>query len=384
MALPTSIAALAQGRISHLLREVTQEIEERPRFFQSQIAEPMALENEVFMFTGQKVVAADIIQLDQKSVMRRATDTYRIASTTVPKFKHGFPIEEHMIVLMSRIAQGLCTHQEIAQFDNYVANHLRWLVEGIHDRKELVYSQLFINSGTYDRLGIMFQNFNWGVQDANLSPTALAGAAQWTMANVATATPIANLRALLDYARRTYSIRYDTLKIDETLFNVVVSTTEFQALAPTYAAMILGTVSAGQINATFLKGLTWQVKTAVLGAILGVNVVLNTPYKPATQIQANDGSMTSTAFWDPTYICLYDSTIFDGGVDFANTTVIETMAGLVPLMLGTDFPMPMEGPVAYATASDPHGDPPGEILWAVQRGWPRLNNYAKKVALKVY
>jgi hypothetical protein len=379
MPVPTSIMTLVTPRIVAIAREVAQEAEGRPRFWGSMIAENFALEGEVTLLTSERIVAADIVALDQKSVMRRATDTYRATFTNVPKFKHGFPIEEHQMVNMLRVAQGNATPQEIGSLDNYVANKLRWLIEGVHDAKELVYSAMMSNQGSYDRLGIKFNNYSWGVQDANLNPPALAGAAAWTNANFATATPIAVIRAMIDYSRTSQAgAIFDGARLSETLLNIITNTNEYQQIAPTFAAAVLVT-SIANINTNVLKTMPFKAKVVTLSAILGINIMVDTDYKQRTAIEAEDGALVNTALWDPKDFTLFDSTLFDSnGVDFANAIVIETMPGKVPLILGEDFPEAIPGPVAYATAADPHGDPPGEILWAIQRGWPRLNQWAKK------
>ena len=383
MPIPTSIEAFGRAFISQVMEEITQERETRPRYFHSRVEEVSAMDSEVFLFTGSKVVAADIIQLDQKSALRRPVDTFRAASTTVPKFKHGMLIDENMIAILNRIANGNPSLREMARFESYVAEKLRMLLEGIKDRQELVYSALFMNTGDYDRLGIMFNGYSWGVQDAGLHPAALAGAARWMTANAATMAAIANIRAWDDYQRINYGGTYDTLMLDETVLNAICISTEYLNLAPAFAAAILGT-SIERVSTTVLNSLPYQAKVATLSAILGKKVEVRTPYKMATSIENENGSITASNFWDATYVSLYDSTIFDrSSLDFANVEVIETMPGMVPNLLGEDFAGETEGPVAYATAADPNGDPPGQLLWAVQRGWPRLHKWNKKTAVKV-
>lgn len=383
MGLPISVEAFGRAYISKVMEEITQEKERRPRYFQSRVREVSAEDSEVFLYTSNKVIAADIIQLDQKSAIRRDTATMRVASTTVPKFKHGFLIEENKIATLRRIEQGLGTAREIVRFDDYVAQRLRWLLEGIEDRKELVYSALFLNAGNYDRLGIKFASFNWGIQDGSLHPAALAGGAQWITANAATMTPIANIRAWDDYQRTNYAGYYDTLMLDEAVLNAITTCNEYLALAPAFAAAILNTAVAN-VTTTVLNAMPYTAKVAVLSAILGKKVEVRTPYKAQTSIETEAGGLTATDLWDSNYISLYNETIFDtDSLDFANVEVIETMNGMVPLLLGDDFSEAMEGPVAYATAADPHGDPPGELLWAVQRGWPRLHAWNKKISVKV-
>ena len=383
MPLPNSLEAFGRSFINRVMDEVTQERETRPRFFDSRVQEVESDDSEVFLYLGNKVIAADIIQLDQKAVVRRDTTTIRAASTSVPKFKHGFAIEENRIATLRRLERGLGTAREVANLEAYVARNLRLLLEGIKDRKELVYSALFMNQGSYDRLGIKFSSFNWGIQDNSLHPANLAGSARWITANAATMTPIANIRAWDDYQRINYGGSYNTLMLDESVLNAITICNEYLALAPAFAAAILNTNVANVTNAV-LNGMAYQAKVNVLSAILGKKVEVRTPYKTQTQIETEAGGMTATDFWDNTYISLYDDSIFEtDSLDFANVEVLETMHETVPMLIGEPFAEPMAGPVGYVTAADSQGNPPGEVLWAVQRGWPRLHQWQKKTAVKV-
>jgi hypothetical protein len=69
--------------------------------------------------------------------------------------------------------------------------------------------------------------------------------------------------------------------------------------------------------------------------------------------------------------------------DFANGRVMETMDGLVPDIIGGGFGGTREGPVSYATAGNPQGNPPGQVLWAVQRGFPRKHRESANAVIAI-
>jgi hypothetical protein len=215
---------LATERITAIMEElIQQDVRLGGRLFDTWIPQVPAADGEIMLRITGEVIAADIIQMDQEAVVR-APEPMRTTQSAIPKLKHGRMISEEMLDLLDRISQNIATSRDRSLFDNWVARSLQRLLDGIRDRRELLYTSMLIDDGDYDRFGIKFTNLSWGTPaDLKTAPTVWSDAAN--------AMPISNLETLMQTAEDTYGEMYDTIVMTRQGFNEMSATAEFKARA---------------------------------------------------------------------------------------------------------------------------------------------------------
>ncbi len=368
---------LATERITAIMRELEQEDDrDGGRLFDSWVPAVPASDGEIMLHISGDVVAADIIQMDQAAVIR-APEPMRTTQVAIPKLKHGHLISEAMIELFSRISQNFATTRDRSVFDNYVAGRLRWLLAGIRDRRELILAGMLIDDFDYNRFGIIMSNVTWGKPSALKSTVTV-----WS--NTGAATPLADIEGMIETAEDDYGKMYDTVVLTRQGLAEMMATDEFTDRAEAWIRMQLagGTLPAGTEATTRGEGQLRGEQILTRSLRRPIRFIV---YNKRTKLEAGDGSKSTAQFLPDDKVLLLDSGDLGDAMtwDFGNAVVVETMPGMVPQLIDGDFEGEQEGPVAYATGGDPQGNPPGQVLWACQRGWPRLHDEAANAVLTI-
>ncbi len=357
---------LATERVTAILDEL-QNVDDMNggRLFDTWVPTVPASDGEIMLHVSSQVIAADIIQLDQAAVIH-AAPPLRTTRVSLPKLKHGHMLSEEMIDLLDRIGQNLSTASDRSVFDNYVAGRLQWLLDGVRDRRELLLSAMLCDDGDYNRFGIIFSNLTWGLP-ASLKTTV---ATAWS--DTAAATPIANIETQMQTAEDDYGEMYDTIVLTRQGMNEMTATDEFQTRGTAWVQMRLtsGQLPAGNIFST--RGNTQQLAENLLSDSLRRQIKF-VVYNKRTKLEAGTGALSNAQFLPDDKVLLLDSGDIGNSRawDFGNAMVTESKPGMVPNIIGGFQGGGAFGPVAYATGADPNGNPPGQVLWAVQRGFPR-------------
>lgn len=366
---------LSTRRINAIVEEVQQEpdTDADRRLFDSMIPTVEASDNEVLArFRSGRARAADIIQLDQKAAVH-APEPVRLTQTNIPKIKHGTSLTEQMLALMEDIRMNLANTRNKQIFDNWVINETRNLINGVRDTRELLFVAMMLDDLDYNRYGIIMRDVNWGTP-ASLKSTPLF---PWT--DTVNATPVSDIQTSQRIASDTYDEPRDVIVMTRKAEQYIYATQEFQRLKPAYLTQFLNATNLPNQDTNFNRMILRRMFASDQG---DVDLYI---YDKRTYVPQNDGSAAPVKFMPENKVILTSrSHMNDANTwDFANAIVIETMQGKVPSILES-FDGAQSGPVAYATGADPQGNPPGEILWAVQRGFPRKHNEAANSVITIY
>ncbi len=369
----SGMGPLAILRIRAIYKEIVEE-NDLPgrRLWSDRVPVIDAMDSEIMARMAGQVVAADIIETDQAAVIHSA-EPIRLQQSEIPKIKHGQMMSETMLLLIMRIESNLATTSETNFFDDYVANSLRRLSSGVSDRVELLINQMITESGAaYNRYGIVMAGVNWGMPATlKVTPAVLHTAA-------ATATPVSDFLSLKQQGSFLYGEEYDTLTISTQELRYIIASAEYRALEPLYR----GAGMPANITAN-VSGQNLVYASNVLGNMLSLMVET---YDRRTHEELPDGTRVTTRFQPENKAVLTDSSQWGSFTcwDFANAIVPETIPGMVPGIIGGGFANEQAGPVAYATAANLQGNPPGQVLWAVQRGFPRKHWEPASACLTCY
>lgn len=346
---------------------------DRQLYWTARTARQDATDAEVFAYFQDIVPVADIIMPDQRAVVGRGP-SIRTVSHIIPKFKRGEQIGEEQLSILDRINAQRATPRENNVFAGYVEKRLRALLFGNRARVEKTIVDMLCDSFTYDRMGVKIAGLTFGMP-SDLKYTA---SPTWVTANAATATPIADIQALLLVASSKYGRTYNRITMSTQAFNYMVGTDEFLNRAKFYTGLgVLG----GLTSTTLPRGDMGTMKN-LAGAILNMAIELD----DRTFTEESAAGAFSQVRYLPANKVILSSTDLDRDPniwDFAAATIYETERGRVPSLIG-NFDGGQSGPVAYATASDPQGNPPGEVLWAVDRGFPRKHNLSANALITAF
>jgi hypothetical protein len=155
-----------------------------------------AVDSEIMArFTGF-VTIADLIADDQQAVTYQNTKL-SYETTNIPNIKHGTPISQAMLnQLQSFMAVPGGMPNDMGLFSDYENRTLDSLLLGVRQRMEALIIAMWLDSLTYDRLGIKITNASWGMPaDLKVTPSVT-----WDTAG--SATPVNDLwsvrRAMAD------------------------------------------------------------------------------------------------------------------------------------------------------------------------------------------
>src|SRR5438132_3640020 len=94
------------------------------------VPEQEALNGEILARIKFQIIAADVIQINQRAVIHQPEqiNTYML---TVPKLKHGQLIDEAMIEILRRVEANVAVRRDLFALDNYIARQIRNILAGI-------------------------------------------------------------------------------------------------------------------------------------------------------------------------------------------------------------------------------------------------------------
>jgi hypothetical protein len=324
-------------------------------------------DGEIVASVTRTIYAADIIADDQEAVVRHA-DSVAMQATKIPNLKHGRLITQEMMSLLNRIAGNATVPGEDNFFRDYVANQMEALIRGINTRKEALLWQMNMDSATYDRLGIKYSGLTWGV------PAALKATSSplWTSTS---ATPITDIQTMRATAAVQFGKTYNRITMTTADFNYMVLTTQFIAQAQLFSGLTFPAGAVPFANPTTARDLA--------GRMLGMVVEIN-DYQYATESTAGAASYTNFLTAGKVLLSATGDDNNAGAREFSNAIVTETQVGNLPgvNVIGGGLGGERVGPVGYATVK-PDLNPPNARLWAVQRGFPMLNDKSSTAILTV-
>jgi hypothetical protein len=343
--------------------------------FVNRIPSIPAEDGEVIARYNTRVHVAELLFDDQKAIVR-ATPPIRTQRVDIPKIKHGTLINENMQNVLARIDAGRAARRDVSLAEDYVARTTVEMRQGVFARMETMLAGMALDAFSYDKLGIKITNGSWGMpSDLKVTPTYL-----WSDAT--NATPINDLQTLVNVGSTKYGVTYNRITMSTTAFTNATLTAEFRSKAAFYT-QIVGVTA--QNFPTGDRRSMQQIMSQMLG---GMEIEF---YDAQVWTENLDGSESSARYL-PVNKVILGSTQADNNRlywDWANAVVPETRPGMVPLMIGAEgeiggsYGEEREGPIAYATAADPHGNPPGQIIWAAGRGYPRKHKETITAVLTV-
>jgi hypothetical protein len=316
-------------------------------------------------YTG-RIVISDLVADDQAAVVR-AANPVTLQATEIPNIKHGRLIGQRGLNALGRL-ERYYSDRDMNVFADYVNEQIDEVVRGVFLRMEVLVAAMLTDSLTYDRLGIKISGMTWGMpSDLKVTASNL-----WTDAT--NATPIADIQNILRVAREKYGIVFNRLSMSTTAFNNMISTAEFRNKAQIYSQI---TLAANNFPTTDVGLMNFVFGVIFPGVILEID-------DRQVWTESSAGAQSSANIL-PTTKVLFTGTQYDNNkrvMDWANGVVTETKPYTVGTMFG-GFTGEREGPVGYTTSADPQGNPPGIVIWGVDRGFPRKHNEAASAVLTV-
>lgn len=324
-----------------------------------------ATDQEIMARIKGYVIAADLIADDARAVVRSAPPV-RLTQSKLPNLKLGRHMSQEMLSLLDRLEQGGGLPGDLRTIRSYIANTFMRIREGVYARMESLVVAMLTDALTYSRLDIQLSGVTWGM------PSDLKVTTGTSWATAGSATPIADMAAIITLGREKYGVTYDRVTMSTTTFGQMVATTEFQAKSAGYWRFTFP--ASGFPSPNDRKTLAM-----IAGGILGdVTVEL---YDAQMALEANDGTISYVRYLPVDNVLFTSSALDNSGVmDFANATVIESIvADAVSGVVG-GFNGPTRGPVGYTSADH---NPPTLTLWGVARGFPRKHRESASAVLDV-
>jgi hypothetical protein len=348
------LASMNITRVAQALQDQT--TLPQPLLFYNRARRVQASDDEITMREKSYVYAADIIATDSRAQIRDAGE-FTFETTRIAKIKHGFGMNEHQMQLLNRLESAQASAADVITFENYVARKTEDLITGIEQRIETMLIGMLLDGYSYNRLGIQLGG-TWGMPAAYKVTAAI----EWDLP--ATAQPITDLLALKSYAQRTHGEVFNRVTMSLTTLQHVIATTQFKDM---YKAMnYVWNVSDAAIETT--ETLKWA---SPVGQMIGMNVEV---YDGMYREHNSSGAINAPVRFLPENVVLLTNSNDDNGRgwDFGQGVIMETVVGrLGGTTVYGGFPSDSFGPVAYATQADPALNPPGIVIWAVDRGAPR-------------
>jgi hypothetical protein len=343
----------------------------QPLVWVNRIPSVSALDGEILARYSGQIFAADIIMDDAKAVVR-SLNPFRLTQAAIPNLKHGMLLNQEMLNILQRIEAQSAGKREYGVFEDYVARITLEMRDGVYARMESLLVAMATDTFSYSRMGVILNNGTWGMP----SDLKVTSAVLWSDAT--NATPINDLLTVRRVGLEKYGIAYDRVTMSHETFFLMTKTAEFINSSRLYSQLV--ELSGGGLG-SFPKNDTATLLALANRVLDGMVIEF---YDHQVWVESVDGTKTPTRYL-PTNKVLLTTVAADNNRsvwDWANGVVFETMPGMVPLMIGS-FDGEKEGPVAYATAADPHGNPPGKILWGVGRGFPRKHRESVSACLTV-
>lgn len=345
---------LKSTRINALIRDQSEAYQRGLplRFLDRTAITPADDEEIVGTYTG-KVYAADLIADDQAAAVYDAGQ-FEFTTYVIPNLKVGARITQSMMNRLTRMRRGNITRDEVGIFENWEVNTAANLRRGVEERMNALIAAMWMDSFTYDRLGIKLSAVSWGTP-ANYKVTP---ATPWTTA--ASATPVTDILTLKDTAANDTGEAWDRVTMSLSDFRLMTATAEFRALIP-------GLVGQPIVGATAYNNYDVRMQ-GFASMLLGMDVEFED--KTYTE-QAAAGTISTTKVLTLGKVLLSSKSDDNNpaAMDWGNALVTETIAAGA-MDLTSDLGGEQYGPVAYYTGNEDL-NPPNIIGWGVARGFPR-------------
>ncbi len=323
-----------------------------------------ATDFEILARYNQRVQIADIVADDEKAVTYNS-GKMKFETYTIPNIKHGRSLTQEEINTLINLSEGGGTASDVDMFANWERNIIDGLLLGIRQRMEAMIIASYLDTFSYDRLGIKMAGVTWG-KPSDLKVTV---GTSWDTAG--TATPVSDVLTLQRLIQVRYGRTFNRMTMSLAAFIYMINTTEFQNKARTLLAPNVSWANLSTQNTDLMRQLAQNV--------LGVNIEF---YDARYYSMDDTGTRTNAPFLPITKVILSNTADDnDAGVrDWANAIVTESVVSrMVPSGMVGDLGGAQRGPVAYVTAP---GDlnPPNMVYWGVARGFPRVHDpYASAV-----
>lgn len=370
--MPQGYDLLATTRITRILQTLAEELE-IPGSLRLLDRTPVvpADESDIMGSYTANVVSADIVADDAAAVVR-AGGKVALTTSAIPNIKQGSQITQGLLNLLKRINRGGGIPGDRGLFSQYIRHELESKLAAVRIMQNRMIAGMMIDTFSYQKGGIVYSGISWGMPaDLKFTPTIA-----WTAANLATATPVTDLQAYVDYAQTNYNESYNRVSMSKSQFNIVVRTDNFRNNAKPYT-QLASDPTIFPVNVT-------RTMAQLFEQITGLQIET---YDATYKDENNDGTKT-TSRYIPDNTAFLSNTADDNNsaaFDFGHTTVNETEVGIVPgtQVIGGGFAAPQFGPVSYATIK---GDlnPPNLTLWAVERGFPRKHRASATARITMY
>ena len=359
---------LAQTRIQAIIDEIS-DVRQQPEslLWVNRIPSVPAMDDEILGRYTNRTLIADLIGEDQAAVVR-ALQAIRLTQTKIPKLKHGEKITEKQLGIMRRIESNLATARETSIFDDYIANSLMLLKNGVLHRMEMIHNAMLMDSFSYNKLGLIISGTGWGM------PSDLKVTISTPWSTSASATPVADILAVRRVGREKYGIDLNRATLTTTDFLEMIATAEFRDVASALRGWNL--TSTGNTLPQNAIDLQLMVAQQVLG---GMVIEIN---DRQYWDESTYGVQSASNFQTVGKIIL-TSTAGDDNRSYWDWANGELMEAVVDSMFGTAAAMEngLEGPLAYMTVGDVNLNPAGPLLWGAGRGFTRKHKEAASAVL---
>lgn len=368
---------LAQANIQRVVNQLV-DIREFPEQLGILTRVPVinAEQDEVLLRFRGRVFAASILS-DTGRAPARPGPEMTLSQSTLPRLGHKIPLTAKQYELLARIEENVAGSRDADRLRIGISQQLADLVEGIRVRWATMAYGMQLGSFAYTTHGKVKATIAW-----DNFPSALqldvsgVSTTRWSAAS--TATPVADIQSLIKTGKTVYGVIYDQIEMSQTAFDNMIRTTEFKGLVQSLFAV--GQVTGSGIALPFNNT---ELMKPMAQQILGVkNIIINDwTYNELGE----DGQTISLNRYMPVNKVILSSMSHNGndGVhDIANTEVLESMAGMVPGMVGEATGGPF-GPYGYVAAASLTGDPPGLELHARAVSLPRRHFDAASAVITV-
>jgi hypothetical protein len=374
--MPNSLDYLASARVTGLIRGLQDpRLLPQPLVWNGRIPDVPAADDEIMAsYQGQPMIA-DLIAEDAKAVIY-SMGRFAFESTKIPKLKMGIGVTEAMLNVLDRISRNGGLRDDVGLFTNMLNRLMVQVRYGVELRKEVLKLAMLIDGYNYERLGIKLTNITWGMP----SDLKITVGVAWTSTS---ATPITDIQTARRIARVRYAQELNRATMSTSALQFMAATTEFQTQArllgfglagfPSPAIPLQNDAMIRQIAERLLGGgeggaFTIEIDDRRYWTQDAAGAITSAPVQPINNVvltnRGNDGNTNA--------------------YDFAHGVIQEgVVAGMAPAnVVGGNVPQGF-GPIAYATAANAELNPPGLVVWAVDRGFPRKFQKAASAVLNV-
>jgi hypothetical protein len=303
-----------------------------------------------------RILVSDIVPDGQKAATYKMGNL-ALEAVNLPNIKYGYSLTQGEIKKLRTLQNRGGISNDMGVFSKWVQNMIDALLAGIRQRWETLIIGAYLDTFTYDHNGVIF-TATFG------TPSALKVTPSTPWATSASATPVADVLAMIDLADQQYGILYDRLTMPRADFAEMVATAEFQNKAKV--------VLPANLSFTNLSTQDVNAMKVLATSTLGVREI--ELYTGRVWTQAQNGTQSSAAIL-PAHKVILSSIENDNNGDVIDLANAEVTESVVAEILGANNMIGSlagitRGPVSYATG-DPAANPPGIDIWGVARSFPR-------------